>query len=251
MNYLKTIGFVLIASSSGAVASETVFSSGPQRVSLLELYTSEGCSSCPPAEALFAKFRGDPRLWREIVPVAFHVTYFDRLGWKDRFGAEAFTDRQKSYGQLWSAENIYTPCLVENGVEWRSRLTSPTALNSGGLLHVQCSDDGHVSVSFSPAAPSATERFEVNAALLGGGLSTDVRKGENAGKKMAHEFVALHLLHLQLAAQHDGTFTASFEFKKPPQLPPRAALAVWVTDLGKLIPLQATGGWLPSFSGVE
>ena len=244
MNQLKAIALTLLATSSACLAGEALFSSGPQRVSLLELYTSEGCSSCPPAEALFAGFRNDPRLWKEIVPVAFHVTYFDRLGWKDRFGSEQFTARQKAYGQLWSAENIYTPCLVENGVEWRSRSSTKAPANAAGTLRVQCSEDGHASVIFKPASDLPVAHFEVNVAVLGGGLSTDVRRGENAGKKLDHEFVAFELKHAPLASQPDGTFTGVIDFTKPQARAPRTALAVWVTEDKSLIPLQTAGGWL-------
>jgi hypothetical protein len=68
--------------------------SGTTQTALLELYSSEGCSSCPPAEAWMASLRDAPGLWRDFVPVVFHVAYWDRLGWRDRFASEQFTQRQ-------------------------------------------------------------------------------------------------------------------------------------------------------------
>ena len=67
-----------------ARAADIVLQSTPQRVGLLELYTSEGCSSCPPAEAWLSTLKQDPGLWKNYVPVNFHVTYWDNLGWPDR-----------------------------------------------------------------------------------------------------------------------------------------------------------------------
>jgi hypothetical protein len=244
MNHWKLYGCVLLASTGATVCAETTFTSGPTRVSLLELYTSEGCSSCPPAEALLAKFCNDPRLWKEIVPVAFHVTYFDRLGWKDRFGSEAFTERQKAYREHWSAENIYTPCLVENGIEWHSRPKTPTAAPAPGTLSVHCNDEGHVSVTFQPLPGRVSTRLGVSAALLGGDLNTHVSRGENAGKTLDHQFVALELKHARLTEQTNGAMTASFAFPKPSQQIPRLALAVWVSGADGLVPIQAAGGWL-------
>ena len=77
----------LTSATTHVLAEEASFRSGPQPVWLLELFTSEGCSSCPPAEKWLGALREDPRLWHEFVPVAWHVDYWDRLGWRDRFSA--------------------------------------------------------------------------------------------------------------------------------------------------------------------
>src|SRR3977135_745950 len=82
---------------SGRVrGGETILESGPGKVQLLELFTSEGCSSCPPAEAWFTQLKSDNGLWREFVPVAFHVDYWDHLGWRDRFATKEWTSRKKT-----------------------------------------------------------------------------------------------------------------------------------------------------------
>jgi hypothetical protein len=87
-------------------AEEFEIRSGPERVSLLELYSSEGCSSCPPAEQWLGELRKDPRLWRSIVPVAFHVDYWDGLGWKDRFAQPQWTARQRAYAAAWGGGSV-------------------------------------------------------------------------------------------------------------------------------------------------
>jgi hypothetical protein len=107
--------FCLLFACISATAAPVVFQSSTRQVSLLELYTSGGCSSCPPAETWLSKLKTSGGLWRDFVPVAFHVDYWNNLGWKDRFSDEQYTERQKSYAQLWSASNIYTPEFVLNG----------------------------------------------------------------------------------------------------------------------------------------
>ncbi len=90
--------FCLLASSALG-AAPLQFTSPETRVTLLELYTSEGCSSCPPADRWLSGLRDDPRLWREVVPVAFHVDYWDAIGWPDRFASAAHSERQRTYAR--------------------------------------------------------------------------------------------------------------------------------------------------------
>src|SRR5450432_4372054 len=104
----------LALSAPMAVAAETRFESGPQQSALVELYTSEGCSSCPPAEAWMSRWKNDPGLWKKFVPVAFHVDYWDRLGWRDRFSSGEWTARQSRYASLWGSGSVYTPRSEEH-----------------------------------------------------------------------------------------------------------------------------------------
>src|SRR4051812_33062365 len=87
------------------------FQSGPEQTTLLELYTSEGCSSCPPAEKWLSHLKESPGLWKDFVPVAFHVDYWDRLGWRDLLADRGFSDRQLAYAESWHSENVYTPAF--------------------------------------------------------------------------------------------------------------------------------------------
>ncbi|MBA3608983.1 MAG: DUF1223 domain-containing protein [Chthoniobacterales bacterium] len=101
-------------------AADVALESGPMRTHLLELFTSEGCSSCPPAEAWLSKLKDDPGLWRDFVPLAFHVDYWDRLGWRDPFASKIWTARQYEYSARWKSSNVYTPGFVLDGREWRN-----------------------------------------------------------------------------------------------------------------------------------
>ena len=92
-----------------------------ESLKLIELYTSEGCSSCPPAEKWLSGFLKDPGLWTHRVPVAFHVDYWDRLGWKDKYASRENTLRQYRLRDEGALKSIYTPGFLVNGQEWRGR----------------------------------------------------------------------------------------------------------------------------------
>jgi hypothetical protein len=105
-------------------AQELRFQSSAKQVALIELYTSEGCSSCPPAEAWLSQLKADPGLWTSFVPIAFHVDYWDNLGWRDRFAAEKFTARQRAYAVEWSGDSLYTPALPSTAANGADGLAS-------------------------------------------------------------------------------------------------------------------------------
>ncbi|MEN9676720.1 MAG: hypothetical protein RIS76_2616 [Verrucomicrobiota bacterium] len=107
---------------------------------MIELFTSEGCSSCPPAEKWLGSLGDQPGLWRDFVPVAFHVDYWDGLGWADRFASVENTRRQERYATHWRNRGVYTPGFVLNGTEWREwgRLPQPGQASApdAGVLEV-------------------------------------------------------------------------------------------------------------------
>src|SRR5690242_13991684 len=92
---LLLVGMLITAAEAETLSQQ--FRSGPAPVSLLELFTSEGCSSCPPAEKWLGDLREETGLWRDFVPVAFHVNYWDHLGWRDALASAAFTQREHAY----------------------------------------------------------------------------------------------------------------------------------------------------------
>lgn len=210
------------------------------RVSLIELFTSEGCSSCPPAEAWLGRLTESPGLWRDFVPVSFHVDYWDGLGWPDRFARKEFTQRQRTYAQKWRSESVYTPGFVLDGGEWTDWRTSPPkrSLLKPGVLRVKETAPGVFSVSFSPTA-DAGNGWRFHLAILGNGVSSNVKAGENSGRKLVHDFVVIAYQEKQSAVNE-----ASFELKPPKELAGgRLALAAWVSRAGEQEPIQALGGW--------
>lgn len=232
MRHLLLLG-LLAATAAGAQQ----FSSGPQRTHLLELYSSEGCSSCPPAERWLGNLRDAPGLWRDFVPVAFHVTYWDRLGWPDKFARPEYTARQYAYSTAWGSDTVYTPGFVLDGAEWRRASTAPARSGAAdaGTLAVAYADDGTCRVTYSVAGD-----FEVHAAMLGTGIVSAVRRGENSGRTLHHDFVALQL---QAAPLRDGAAELALPRTAVAGVT-RRALAVWVTRRGDPTPRQATGGWV-------
>lgn len=227
-----------------ALAAPTLeLHSGPESVPLLELFTSEGCSSCPPAEVWLARMSDDPALWREFVPVAWHVNYWDRLGWPDRFAKAAYTERQYAYARAWDSGRVYTPAVVRGGVEWNWRRDRPgdgvAAGEPGGDLAVRV-EGGSVVVSFAPRQQTVCE-LEVHVALLGTGIVSDVRRGENRGRRLEHGFVVLDWARRRL---RNGAATVPLPLGPTDVVTTRTALAVWVSEVGQPAPLQATGGWL-------
>ena len=194
---MKTVFLVacLAFPATLSVAAEARFASGPQKTALIELYTSEGCSSCPPAEAWLSRLKDNPGLWKQFVPIAFHVDYWDRLGWRDRFSSTRWTERQRRYASLWESESVYTPAVVVNGREQRglpgASLSQPNE-KPAGILDVTTSDGKNFSVEFRPEKGSGSD-WEVHLALLASGISSDVRAGENSGLNLQHDFVVLDL----------------------------------------------------------
>jgi hypothetical protein len=234
--------------SASAIASQ-LFSNGPERTALIELYTSEGCSSCPPADQWLRTLRWKPGLWKDFVPVEFHVNFWDNLGWKDRFSTPETTQRIYAYATSWGTQP-YTPCFARNGVQWKPGWGVVAAQGAPmGILTVDVGDSGVCRVQFWPGPAIRMPEdgsFEVHIAVLGGGISSQVTGGENSGATLDHEFVVLGMAHRTLSPPEGQTVQqASVALPHPfPAEGVRHALAAWVTLNGELEPLQATGGWL-------
>jgi hypothetical protein len=187
-------------------------------------------------------------LWKGLVPVAFHVDYFDHLGWRDKWGSKTFSERQRAYARAWRTDSVYTPGFVLNGKEWAdwsraSSLPSPSDVMVG-VLKVASYEGQYWRIEFTPARPAQT-RYEAQAAFLLNGLDSKVAAGENRGRQLAHDFVAAELTKGSLSPTG---ITAVGTLSLPrPKTPAKArlALVVWVTAFGSSEPLQATGGWIP------
>lgn len=224
---------ILLAMTSLAAAGEITIESPATRVHLVELFTSEGCSSCPPADDWLRGLKTERGLWREFVPVAFHVDYWDNLGWPDRLASPRFTERQRAYAAAWRANTVYTPGFVLDGREWRGRTVPAATAEKAGVLKVRIADE-RASVEF----PAAGRKLTAHVAWLSGGIENDVKAGENRGRKLRHEFTALAIESQPLdPAKGVAVFTPA----KPRDA---KAVAAWITETGRVEPIQATGGVL-------
>ena len=226
-------------------ADEIRLTSGPARTSLLELYTSEGCSSCPPAEAQLSRMKEAAGLWKQFVPLAFHVDYWDRLGWRDRYAAPEYTARQSQYAALWQSESVYTPAFVLDGKEVRSGLGKVGTPNEEktGTLSATSKDGKTWALVFHPTQ-SGTADWDAHVALLGADIAAKIGAGENSGRNLKHDFVVLGEQTVSLKTEGEQA-QGSLTIKGPQESAPRMAVALWVTRRGQMPPVQATGGWLP------
>lgn len=237
--------FVVLAFSFISIshAQPQTFSSGDKQVNVIELYTSEGCSSCPPADKWLTGFKDDSRLWNEIIPLAFHVDYWDYIGWKDRFAEAQFGDRQRYYAFSDQLSGVYTPGVMLNGREWRGwyrNMPIQKTADRAGELSIKLNGD-QLDVSFDSTDTKAL--FNVNIAVLGFDLKSEINRGENRGRELTHDFVVLG--HKQVRLQReDGQFKVSTVLPELKLRADKLAIAVWVNQSKDLTPLQATGGWL-------
>jgi hypothetical protein len=187
---------VAMAASCKAVSSE-------HTTALVELYTSEGCDSCPPADRWLSSLGSGGQVPRSIVPIALHVDYWDYIGWKDPYANREFSLRQRKLSQLQRLALVYTPQVMLQGRDFRdwgtpafdaavAKITSQPAQASislalhaapGALLRVEA------------ASQLADRAQQTDAALYLGAyqnrLSTTVTAGENRGRTLAHDFVVL------------------------------------------------------------
>ncbi|HEY2680712.1 MAG TPA: DUF1223 domain-containing protein, partial [Candidatus Udaeobacter sp.] len=223
--------FHLLAQQPASTPHATTFESGETQSTLIELFTSEGCSSCPPAEKWLSALKSNHDLWKKIIPVAFHVDYWDHLGWRDRFAKPEFTSRQQRYAAAWGGDSVYTPGFVVNGKEWRSWFggnVTPASSTKVGVLRLSLGDGGKLSARYIPEAKQA-RRLALNVALLGNNLESDVKRGENSGRKLRHDFVVLDLIKTGMVNESNA-WSGSIVLPRRAGDDKPSALAAWITE---------------------
>ncbi len=176
-----------------------------QKVVLVELFTSEGCSSCPPADALLRQVNGTTTAGGQlVVGISEHVTYWNSLGWADPFSASIYTDRQNGYGQRFRLDSVYTPQMVVNGTEQfvgsdQAGLTKaiqrqPQQAETVALhilsMHLS---ESTLTVRFSSEGEIPARGAEIVAVLADDADRSSVLRGENSGRMLAHVAVARSL----------------------------------------------------------
>jgi len=172
--------------------------SAARQAALVELYTSQGCSSCPPADRWLTQL--DARYSRDrVVPIALHVTYWDYIGWKDPYARSEFTSRQRSLAQTNGSRSVYTPGVFVQGQEfpqWSGRATFDdavrlvTATPAAVRITLHAAARGTVvQVNASAVALSSAREPRLYLALLESGLATSVRAGENRGETLHNDRV--------------------------------------------------------------
>jgi len=172
----------------GARAGDACMAKSASRATpVVELYTSEGCSSCPPADRWLSTLKSDP----SVVALAFHVDYWDRLGWKDRFSSAAFTDRQSTQQASNGARFSYTPQVVVDGKDskgWPS-LAALDAPRAPAPVALALARDGERVTATVVANAKAPKRLAAYWAVTEQGHVTSVKAGENEGATLHHDYV--------------------------------------------------------------
>lgn len=236
-------GFILPLLGMARPAAEldeqsTSISRSPQSAPvIIELFTSEGCSSCPPADKWLATLKGRS----DVIALSFHVDYWDYLGWPDPFASKANTDRQRRYAAIAKSRNIYTPQIVANGRDWREwpKLPSPTTSEAPvSITLTRCAGSSQVTVEVTAtksAPPDAS--YDGYWALLEDGHKVRVPKGENAGRVLSHDHVVR--LYAPLSKWRSTEILRAQLSVPPAESGSPQRLAFVVSNADTMVPLQA------------
>jgi hypothetical protein len=191
----------------------------PRKAVVVELFTSEGCSSCPPADELLGHLRQDLAGKNiQVIPLGFHVDYWNSLGWKDRFSSADFTRRQEQYARSLGVDGPYTPQMVVDGTlefvgnsAGQAQRAIGQAASQPELAVVKISAAGPDQLLVQVKAPASAGDSGVLLAVTEDNLATSVGSGENGGRTLHHAAVVRELR--QLGRLHDGGFEATVPVK--------------------------------------
>ena len=198
------IAFSLISvATQNAIAAECSAKSGARTVALLELYTSEGCSSCPPADKWMSGLKLSNN---KVIPLAFHVDYWDYIGWKDKFSKSEYSDRQRKTAAFGGAGFVYTPQFVFNGRDFRgsdgSRLNQGVenslrlASRANLTLNAANQSNGEILITATAQAVKTSDikNADIFIAIYENKLVSQVNAGENNGRELKHDYVVRDFL---------------------------------------------------------
>ncbi|KJY83899.1 hypothetical protein TW81_06115 [Vibrio galatheae] len=217
------------------LTSGQIWTNEGQPAQVVELFTSEGCSSCPPADAFISKFEHNDRLWQEIIPIVYHVDYWDYLGWEDKFAKAEFSQLQRLYHAYDVLGSVYTPGFVVDGKEWRgffnwvnkalpsnqqplaSRLT---LVRNGNSFELKYDSD---------------QPLDATIIFLSNNQTTQIQAGENRGKTLEHDFIAVERSQSRSSKGH-------WMFAYQGRLNDIDAVAAWITPVGRFERVQTVAG---------
>ena len=206
----------------------------PERqVVLVELFTSEGCSSCPPADALLERLdRSQPIPGAQIVVLSEHVDYWNRIGWADPYSSPAFSARQEQYARRFRTQGPYTPQMVVDG---RSEFVGNDARNAesairSAIKHARSTihiaeEGGSAIIEVGPLPPGTARKAAVFAAYAADSGTQDVLRGENKGRRLHHVAIVKDLKQI-------GTVDDRTEFKARIPIDSAARFIVFVQEFG-------------------
>lgn len=247
---------LLTALAPAAKGAECSAQSGAHTVPLIELFTSEGCSSCPPADRLLSKLRAAGGRAGPVVPLALHVDYWDYIGWKDAFAHPGFAVRQRQQAAQAGKPVVYTPQFFVQGKPYGA--TPAAGALQAELERVQGqAARAELALNIGPAGSgglpvtidarlrerAAGGRFGLFVALYENGLTTRVGAGENRGRTLHHDFVVRDW-RMPGKLPDSGRLASSLHFSLPAAArPENLGVAAFVQDLqsGEVVQALALG----------
>jgi len=231
--WVRSIFAMMLPATALAAPSVCEVVSGDRLTPVIELYTSEGCSSCPPADQWLSTLKGTP-----VVAQAFHVAYWDYIGWKDRFANPAFAVRQKEIAAANGLSGIYTPQLVRNGSDWRNWRLPGQVIDFKAparakiTLRQSDSTDAFEAQVMPVAASGAWKAYWT---VTEHNHNSRVKAGENAGEFLKHDFVVRQYVQV---GRYVGTQTLKF-YAIPAQADHPRQINLVVSDVQTGEPMQA------------
>lgn len=196
------VSLVQIVFSSAVAAELCTAQSGPKQATVIELYTSEGCSSCPPADQWLSTLKASQAGSGTVIQ-AFHVGYWDYIGWVDRFASPAHTTRQRKIASLNRLTSIYTPQAVRDGKDWpdwhRTAISGLAGAKEAAVVTIVlkevASDQFEAIITPTDGAAGAVGNWSAYWSVTEHDHSSKVKSGENAGELLRHDYVVRQFTH--------------------------------------------------------
>lgn len=202
---------------------------------VVELFTSQGCSSCPPADEIL---RGLSKK-DNVFPLSFHVTYWNRLGWKDSFSQKIFDERQYEYGSRFALNGVYTPQVVING---KAEMVGSRETQIGKKIDEMLTNSSPFSITLSKKIKDKSliinykinklaKDYDLNIALVESGIATKIQHGENEGRTLKHDNVVRYFRTLKMSENTEGVVELPFVLVE------KQAIVVYLQEqkLGKIV----------------
>lgn len=245
------LALLLLPFTTATVQAQVVtFLSGEQKNLLIELYTSQGCSSCPPAERLLSTLVDSDKLWQSYFPIALHVNYWNYLGWADTYSNGLSSERQQQHFKRSNTSNVYTPQFVINGSEWRGFFRSAPlpslSFQASGRLKLQLDTQKNTADMHFTNLSQDIPAF-CHFAWLAFDPPMKITAGENNGITLGQDFALLSLTSSPAEFKNNQfnckTQLARSNPKRVRANTPKQAFIGWMATSGHK-PIQVTGGWL-------
>lgn len=226
---------LLVLSVVSALSAGQIWHHEGEPAQVVELFTSEGCSSCPPADKFLSKLHQNPGLWDSVIPMAYHVDYWNSLGWNDPFSKSEYSQLQRLYHAYGLTNSVYTPGFIVDAKEWRGffnwvNRTLPTKQVQQAERLVLVRKGNQFELSYP-----AMDNLDATIVFLSNNKKTVIKAGENRGKTLQHDFIVMERL---TGRSNEGKW--SFELNA--ELESIDAVAAWVSPIGQFDRIQTVAG---------